>query len=320
MSKRRLYLLIFAHLNTKPVLNNSKYYLAAIVAYVIWGFFSLVLRPLAVYPSVDILFFRVFSCAILMLIIVALFKRVDLKNALSTYKTLSPKQRRKVLWLNIGGSVLLSFNWFSFIYVMNHISVKAAALAYLVCPVLTTLLAWSILREKLTKLQWGAVGLSLLSCVLLSYANIIDMVYSSVVGLSYAAYLVSQRRNVGFDRFLVLTFHIVLSAIMLLPFYPSFGGPMPSAEKFYVYILIIAVLFTIIPLLLNLYGLKGLGSSTLGMLLNINPIIGFTLAAFIYHEQISAMQIVSYSLIFLAVVVFNAGKVFAGKKVPGSLT
>ena len=144
-------------------MNNTKYYLAAIVAYVIWGFFSLVLKPLAVYPSVDILFFRVFSCAVLMLIIVALFKRADLKDALTTYKTLSPKQQRKVLWLNIGGSVLLSFNWFSFIYVMNHISVKAAALAYLVCPVLTTLLAWSILREKLTKLQWAAVGLSLLS-------------------------------------------------------------------------------------------------------------------------------------------------------------
>ena len=295
-------------------MNNSRYYLSAIVAYIIWGFFSLVLKPLVAYPSVDILFFRVFSCAILMLVVVALFKRQAFKDALSAYKVLSPKGKRKVLLLNIGGSVLLSFNWFSFIYVMNHISVKAAALAYLVCPVLTTLLAWLILREKLSKLQWGAVGLSLLSCVLLSYANIIDMVYSSVVGLSYAAYLVSQRRNTGFDRFLVLTFHIVLSAIMLLPFYPAFGGPLPKAEKFYLYILIIAVLFTIIPLLLNLFALKGLGSSTLGMLLNINPIIGFTLAGVVYHEHISAIQIVSYSLIFAAVVVFNVGQVFGGRR------
>jgi chloramphenicol-sensitive protein RarD len=297
-------------------LNNSKYYLSAIVAYVIWGFFSLVLKPLAIYPSVDILFFRVFSCAILMLIVVALFKRQAFKDALATYKGLSPEKKRKVLLLNIGGSVLLSFNWFSFIYVMNHISVKAAALAYLVCPVLTTLLAWFLLKEKLTKLQWGAVGLSLVSCLLLSYANIIDMVYSSVVGLSYAAYLVSQRRNTGFDRFLVLTFHIVLSAIMLLPFYPAFGGALPTADKFYTYILIIAVLFTIVPLLLNLFALKGLGSSTLGMMLNINPLIGFTLAAVIYHEQISTMQIVSYSLIFVAVVVFNAAVVFGKRNWP----
>ena len=298
-------------------MNNSKYYLSAIVAYVIWGFFSLVLRPLAVYPSVDILFFRVFSCAVLMLVVVALFKRQAFKDALAAYKVLSPKGKRKVLLLNIGGSVLLSFNWFSFIYVMNHISVKAAALAYLVCPVLTTLLAWLFLREKLSKLQWGAVGLSMLSCVLLSYANIIDMVYSSVVGLSYAAYLVSQRRNTGFDRFLVLTFHIVLSAIMLLPFYPTFGGPMPAENKFYIYMLIIAVVFTIIPLFLNLFALKGLGSSTLGMLLNINPIIGFTLAAVIYHEHISIAQIFSYSLIFVAVLIFNAAALFGGKRKVG---
>jgi chloramphenicol-sensitive protein RarD len=157
----------------------------------------------------------------------------------------------------------------------------------------------------------------MLSCMLLSYANIIDMVYSSVVGLSYAAYLVSQRRNTGFDRFLVLTFHIVLSAIMLLPFYPTFGGPIPGEDKFYIYMLIIAVVFTIIPLFLNLFALKGLGSSTLGMLLNINPIIGFTLAAVIYHEHMSGLQILSYSLIFIAVVVFNVGQVFGGsRKIP----
>jgi chloramphenicol-sensitive protein RarD len=52
-------------------------------------------------------------------------------------------------------------------------------------------------------------------------------------------------------------------------------------------------------------------------MLNINPIIGFTLAAVLYHEHMSGVQILSYSLIFVAVVVFNAGQVFVrtGKKV-----
>ncbi|PJJ80397.1 EamA family transporter [Mucilaginibacter auburnensis] len=295
-------------------MNNSKYYLAAIVAYATWGFFSLVLKPLAAYPSIDLLFYRVFSCALLMLLIVVLFKRKAVTDAINVYKILSPKRRRKVLMLNIGGSLLLSFNWFSFIYVMNHVSVKAASLAYLVCPVLTTVLAFFLLNEKLSRLQWGAVALSLLSCLLLSYANITDMFYSILVGLSYAGYLVSQRRNVGFDKFLTLTFHIVLSAIMLLPFYPAFGGPFPTEIKFYVYIETIAVFFTIMPLFLNLYALRALPSSTLGMLLNINPIIGFTLAALVYKEQISAMQIVAYSLILIAVVVFNVRMMWTGAK------
>jgi chloramphenicol-sensitive protein RarD len=138
------------------------------------------------------------------------------------------------------------------------------------------------------------------------------MLYSSFVGLSYAGYLVSQRKNVGFDKFIVLTFHIVLSAIMLLPFYPAFGGPVPEATHFYVYIEVIAVVFTIVPLFLNLFALKRLNSSTLGVLLNINPIIGFTLAGLVYHEHISQIQIISYSLIFVSVLIFNAHHLFGG--------
>jgi chloramphenicol-sensitive protein RarD len=40
------------------------------------------------------------------------------------------------------------------------------------------------------------------------YADIIDMLYSIVIGLTYAFYLVSQRVNKGFDKVIMLTFHI----------------------------------------------------------------------------------------------------------------
>ncbi len=296
-------------------MNNAKYYLAAIYAYATWGFFSLVLKPLLAYASLDILFYRVFSCAILMLVIALLFKRKAVKETVATFKALPAQQKRNVLLLNVGGSVLLNINWFSFIYVLNHISIKATSLAYLVCPILTTLLAFFLLHEKLNKFQWAAVALSMVGCLLLSYANVMDMVYGIVIGLSYAGYLVSQRKNTGFDKFVVLTFHIVLSAILLLPFYPAYSGPIPAEFKFYCYIEIIAVLFTIIPLFLNLYALKKLNSSTVGMLLNINPIIGFVLANLIYHEQISLLQMAAYCIIFIAVLVFNAHYVFKPKRV-----
>jgi chloramphenicol-sensitive protein RarD len=292
---------------------DAKYYLAAIAAFTIWGFFSLVLKPIHAYANLDILFYRVFSCAILMLVIALLFKRAKLQETVQKFKTLPAKKRKKTIWLNVGGSVFLTINWFSFIYVMNHISVKATSLAYLVCPILTTLLAFFILREKLSRMQWVSVALSITGCILLSYANIIDMMYSMIIGLSYAAYLISQRENTGFDKFIVLTFHIVLSAIILLPFYPAFSAAVPTEFKFYFYIEIIAVAFTIIPLFLNLFALKGINSSTVGMLLNINPIIAFVLANVIYHEHMSLLQYLSYGLIFVSVVVFNAHHIFHKK-------
>ncbi len=295
-------------------MKTAKYYLAAIFAYATWGFFSLVLKPLSGYASVDILFYRIFSCAILMVFITALFKRADLLKAFSDIKALPAKQKRNMLLLNVSGSILLNINWFSFIYVLNHVSIKATSLAYLVCPIITTLLAYWLLHEKLNKIQWIAVALSILGCLLLSYANIMDMVYGIIIGSSYAAYLVSQRKNVGFDQFITLTFHIVLSALLLLPFYPAYSGRIPSKTTFWVMIELIALGFTVIPLFLNLYALKGLNSSTVGMLLNINPIIAFAIAALVYLEPISPLQMAAYSIIFLSVIVFNAHYLFKNKQ------
>lgn len=295
-------------------MKNTKYYIAAITAYTIWGFFSLILKPIHEYASLDILFYRVFSCSILMLLIAFAFKRKKVQEAIATFRALSVSGKRKTILLNIGGSFFLMANWFTFIYVMNHISVKATSLAYLVCPILTTLLAYFILHEKLKKTQWLAVGLSISGCLLLSYADILDMLFSVIIGLTYAFYLVSQRVNKGFDTFIILTFHITMAALFLLPFYPTYSGPVPTAFTFYFCIEMIAVFFTIIPLFLNLYALSGINSSTVGMLLNINPMIAFALANFVYKEKITPLQIFAYSIIFMAVLVFNSHHLFAMKQ------
>jgi chloramphenicol-sensitive protein RarD len=300
-------------------MNKTKYYVAGISAFSIWGFFSFVLKPIHQYPSLDILFYRVFLCAALMLLITFTAKRRVLIENIQTFKGLSPKAKKRFLLLNIGGGLFLTGNWFFFIYVMNHISIKATSLAYLVCPILTTLLAFFLLKEKLNKLQWLAIGLSTVGCLLLSFGHMMDMVFSLVVGLSYALYLVSQRKNTGFDKFLVLTFHIVFSALILLPLYPFFSAELPTSPVFYGYIAVIVVLFTIIPLFLNLYALKALSSSTTGMLLNINPIIGFIIAITVFHEKIDLVQIIAYSVIFFSVIMFNV-RVKSAEKQPEVLS
>jgi chloramphenicol-sensitive protein RarD len=298
---------------------TTKYYIAAITAYVIWGFFSLVLKPIHEYPSLDILFYRVFSCSFLMLLIAFAFKRKSIKETIEVFRSLPVSEKRRTILLNIGGSFFLMANWFTFIYVMNHVSVKATSLAYLVCPILTTLLAYFILKEKLTKTQWLSVGMSISGCLLLSYADILDMFFSIIIGFTYACYLVSQRVNKGFDKFIILTFHITLAALFLLPFYSAYSGPVPTDFKFYFCIETIAVFFTIIPLFLNLYALSGINSSTVGMLLNINPMIAFVLANVVFKEKITPLQILAYSIIFIAVLVFNTHHLFGMKRKEASV-
>lgn len=288
----------------------SKYYLIAFISFVIWGFFSLALKPLRSYPSLDILFYRVFSCAVIM-VFISLFLRVKvLKENIAAFKKMPSKQKKTIVLLTFGGGFLLTANWFFFIYVMNHISVKAASFAYLVCPILTTVIAFFVLNEKLSKWQWAAVSLSVISCILLSFNNIADVAYSMIVAASYALYLVSQRKNMGMDKFLVLTVQILFSALILLPFYPSYSAALPSDSSFYWFILLIAVVFTIVPLYMNLYALQGVTSSTMGIMLYINPLMNFAIALFYFNESINSFQIVAYSLILISIVVFNERFIF----------
>lgn len=296
-----------------------KYYLAAATAFIIWGCFSFVLKPLHNYPSPDILFYRIFCCVILMVVTNLLFRRKAITETKNSLALLKPKTRSTLLALTVISSVMLAGNWFFFIYVMNHISVKAASLAYLICPILTTVFAFIILKEKLTKLQWLSVLLSIVSCVLLSYNNFNDVFYSIIVAATYAIYLVLQKKFAGIDKFLLLTVQLLITSAILLPFYPVYSGPLPAETSFYAYILIIAVGFTIVPMLLNLFALKGLNSSTLGILLYINPIIGFLLAAFYYNESISALQITAYAIIVVSIIIFNVGSYLKNKELKTTL-
>lgn len=292
----------------------SRFYGAALLAFIIWGFFSFALKPLHIYPSVDILFYRIFFCSALMLIISLVFRKSIFKNNYLKFKLFDKKKRIKTLFTIAFGGLLLTTNWFFFIYVMNHISIKAASYAYLVCPILTTVLAYFILHEKLSKWQWLAVLISVVSCLMLSFNNLTDLFYSLIVAFSYALYLVTQRKNMEFDRFLVLTLQIVFASIISLPFFPSYGGEMPTAPFFYLMILLIAIVFTITPLFLNLYALQGVNSSTMGILLYINPLLNFLIAVFYFKEKTNSFQIFSYSLILLSIIIFNEKHIFKKKK------
>jgi chloramphenicol-sensitive protein RarD len=288
----------------------TQYYLAAFFAFFIWGFFSLALKPLHNYPSLDILFYRVFFSVVTMVLINLVFRRNVLLKNWNHFNQMSPKQKQSTVVLTLGGALFLTSNWFVFIFVMNHVSVKAASLAYLICPILTTVFAFYLLKERLSKGQWVAVMISIFGCVLLSFHHFQDIFFSLVVAATYAFYLVSQRKNSELDKFLVLTIQLLFAALILLPFYPKYSGAIPTEPLFYGCLLIIVVFFTIIPLFLNLYALKGINSSTVGIMIYINPIINFLLAIFYYNEQVSLIQLCSYFLILVSIVVFNAKLIF----------
>jgi chloramphenicol-sensitive protein RarD len=272
---------------------------------VIWGFFAIPLRALKDYQAGEILYFRILFSSLVLLFIVLSFRRTTWKQNWLYLKTLSKRHQKEIIILTLAGGVLLSVNWLIFIYTINNVNIRTASFSYLICPVLTAVLAYFMLHERLNTLQWISVVLCALSCILIGFQSLVELGYSMLVAISYALYLISQRKNQGFDRLIILCIQVVFSLLILSTFFTQLVEEIPSSGKFYSLIFLIAIVFTVIPLFLNLYALNKLNSATIGILLYINPLLNFTIAFVVYREAISPIQLFGYSVILIALILFN---------------
>ena len=286
-------------------MNALKYYIAAFSAFFMWGFFSIALKAITAYSSFDILFFRIVFSTFLIVLFSAFFRKDKLISDFKLLKKLPAKDKSRTLLLTSLGGLLLGLNWFLFIYVVNQVNVQSASFAYLICPIITTFFAFLILKEKIEKHQWIAILISLIGCGIYYVTNPGNLIYAFIIAATYSIYLVSQKKNVYFDKFNVLLVQMFVIFLLALPYCFLGDFVLPTDFDFYFYIILIAVLFTIVPLYLNLYALKGISASTVGILIYINPIITFILAIFYFKESINMLQIGSYLLILCSIVVFN---------------
>lgn len=286
-------------------MGNQKHYAAAITAFVIWGFFSIPLRALKAYSAGDILYFRILFSLLILTIVITAFKRKDVVNDWLKMRSLTPPERRKVTGLTLVGGALLTVNWLTFIYIVNNINVKTASFAYLICPVITAVLGYALIQEKLTWLQWLAVGLCAFSCALMGLSSWIELIYSFFTALTYALYLISQRKNQGYDRIVILGIQVLFSFFILSLIFPRLVKSIPVDGKFYGIIFTIAALFTVLPLFLNLFALNKIKSATIGLLMYLNPVFNFSMAFIVFDEKVTLFQICGYVIIVFALILFN---------------
>ncbi len=283
----------------------NKHYSAAILAFVIWGFFPVPLRWLQSYPAGEIVFFRILLSLLTLVLIIGIGRRRSLREDIRHFLQLGPGQRRKAVWLTVAGGILLGVNWLLFIYIVNSVNVKTASFKYLICPVLTAVLGSLILKERLSFLQWLAVGLCAASCVLVGLNSAPELLFSLLTAFTYATYLISQRSLQGFDRLIILGAQVFIAFLGLMVLYPYLVQCVPKDKSFYMIVALIAVLFTVIPLFLNLYALNAINAATIGILMYINPLLNFILAIALYKETVTVLQACGYGIILGALVLFN---------------
>lgn len=272
-----------------------------------WGFFSIPLRNLQAYPSEQILQYRIITSLLITWLYILLFRRERAASDWKRIRDQRPADRRKTIILIILAGVLITGNWYSFIYAVNHVSLKSAAFAYMVCPLLTAMGGFLILKEHLSPVKLGAIGIAFVSILILAKGSLTDVFWSVFIASLYAFYLVIQRVVRELDKFNMLAIQLLLSLVLILPLFISHHGAIPVSPAFWINILLISVVFTIIPLFLSLYALEGIPSSTMGIIIYVNPVVAFAVAIIYFGEEITSLQAFAYSLLVLAVVVFNSG-------------
>jgi chloramphenicol-sensitive protein RarD len=299
--------------------SNLRYFFAGILSFAIWGFFSIPLRNLQAYPSEEILYYRIFTSLVFIWIAIFLFRRNYLKADLAYFSSIDAKARRNILFQLVGSTLLLTSNWYTYIYAVNNVSLQSAAFAYMVCPLITAFGGYLILKESLSRLKLISLGIALLSILLLATGSLIEVLWSVVIATLYAFYLIIQRKMQHLDKLNVLAVQIGIAVLLMLPLYLIKHEGIPQEIWFWGNISVIAVFFTLIPLFLSLYALIGIPSSTLGIIIYSNPIIAFAVAIFYFGEEVDVHKLFAYSLLLISVIVFNWGiikDIFTFKRKP----
>ena len=284
---------------------HLQYFFAGILSFAIWGFFSIPLRNLKAFPSEEILYYRIFTSLVFIWLAIALFRNKELKKDFIYISSVSKRERINIGLQILIATIFLVLNWYAYIYAVNHVSLQSAAFAYMVCPLLTAFGGFVILKETLSRTKLIGLVIALISIAFLATGSFHDVAWSVVIALLYALYLVLQRKMQHLDKLNVLAVQIALAVVLLLPFYISKHEAFPEEISFWSNIIVVAVVFTIIPLFLSLYALIGIPSSTLGIIIYINPIIAFTVAIVYFNEELDPHKLFAYLLLLISIIVFN---------------
>ncbi|MEO6728473.1 MAG: EamA family transporter [Candidatus Dojkabacteria bacterium] len=279
--------------------------IAALSANIIWGFVSIAFRFLKDYPADIILSYRIVIAFFISWFFIISFKRKSLLSDLEEVSSNKDMPKIKFWMLLIFSGIFITLNWFAFIYVINNVNLKSAAFAYMICPLITAVGGFIVLKEELTKQKFVALIIAAVSIVILATGSLSDVLWSALIALFYASFVILQRIIKNFDRLNMLGFQLLVGLLFVIPLFVFHPHTIPLNLNFWIAIFIVGIIFTLIPLLLSLYALGNLPSSTVGILIYINPIVAFCIAFFYFHESIKLSQIFSYILLAFAVLIFN---------------
>lgn len=281
--------------------DTIKGFLAILAACVIWGLSGLYYKVLAAVPPLEVLAHRtLWSVVFLVIFLVLLGRLAEVGKALD---------KSSLLRLAFA-AVMVSANWFFFIWSVQSGHALEASFGYYIFPLVAVLMGFVIFKERLKMLQTLAVTLVLLAVLTLGFGLGIAPWIAGCIALTMGFYGVIKKGLQISSLVSVLIEVVILSPIalfVLIYFHSneqSAGGYFGSDVKTTV-LLIFSGILTAGPLILFSYAAQRLRMATVGLLQYLNPSLQFVVAVFAFGEAISVWHLVALAIIWLAISLYS---------------
>ena len=274
-------------------------YLFVICAYVLWGILPIFWKQLAHVPATEIIFHRMLWSFVSMGILLMVLRNWQ-------WIALVRKSPRMLLW-GLLSSVLIASNWFIFIWAVNNDYIIEASLGYFINPLLSIVLGIVVLKEGVRRVQVFAIVIAVLGVCYLTF------VYGSFPTIAFAlagtfGVYGLIRKTIPFGAFsglFVETAFLFLPAMFYLLHLESMGKGTFCHSSFLTQLLLLLTgIVTIAPLLFFAGGVRKIPLYAVGFLHYITPTLQFLLGVFLYNETFSRSQLVGFSFIWLAILIF----------------
>ena len=271
-----------------------------VTAYVLWGGFPLYWPLLEPAGSVELLAHRILWSLVTLAVLVLVLRRSRQFVALF-------RDRRVFLLLTLA-AVVITLNWGTYIYGVTNDRVVETSLGYFINPLVTVLMGVVILDERLRRLQWLAIGVGALACVVLTVDYGRPPWIALVLAFSFGTYGLAKKQA-GAEAVESLTLETLLLAPLALAYLAwlvaqgqsSFGSEGPG----HALLLASTGLVTAVPLLCFGAAAIRVPMVTLGLLQYLAPVLQFLLGVLWFHEAMSTGRWIGFALVWVALAIFT---------------
>ncbi len=265
-----------------------------------WGIIGVIYFKFVSYASpLELTIHRTIWTALLLILTTTYYSKWKEFNKIIKYKV-------NIFILLLTG-LLVSINWFTWLYAVSTNNLLDSALGYYIFPILSVFLGIIFLKEKYNHNKIISVILVILALIYFLIKLDEFPWIGIIVALTFSLYgLIRKKIRVSSDiGLLIETLLLTPIAISLFIFLLNNNlNIFSSGEPLLSFYLIWAGLMTLIPLFWYTKGFELIGIGSASFIFFLTPTAQFFLGLYYFNEPLVLDELISFILIWLAVIIY----------------